>query len=152
MITLRSQMIHPDLESLRCFLAAASHLNFRRAAQSVALSPAAFGERIRRLEEDLEVQLFHRTTRRVTLTDAGVRLRPQAERCIGEAERCASVVTDEGGAHRHVIRIGTRYELGLSWLVPALTELERARPERLLHLCFGDTPELLPKVHGEELD
>ena len=39
------------LDSLRCFVAAAEHLNFRTAARAVALTPAALGQRIRQLEE-----------------------------------------------------------------------------------------------------
>ena len=42
-----------DLTSLQCFVAAATLLNFRAAASRVALSPAAFTERIRRLEEEI---------------------------------------------------------------------------------------------------
>lgn len=53
-----------DLESLRCFAAAAATLNFRAAARRVALSPGAFSDRLRRLEEELGVPLFVRTTRR----------------------------------------------------------------------------------------
>ena len=45
----------PDLESLRCFEEAARQLNFRAAAKAVGLTPAALGQRIRRLEEQLEV-------------------------------------------------------------------------------------------------
>jgi hypothetical protein len=59
-----------DLESLRCFVHAAAELSFRVAAKACALSPAAFGDRIRRLEEDLGAPLFERTTRKVTLTAA----------------------------------------------------------------------------------
>ena len=53
----------PDLESLRCFEAGATHLNFRVAAKAVGLSPAALGDRIKRLEDQLDARLFVRTTR-----------------------------------------------------------------------------------------
>lgn len=135
----------PDLESLRCFSQAARQLSFRRAAKTCALSPAAFGERIRRLEDQLGAALFTRTTRRLTLTAEGERLLPRAQRLIEEAERCLAVVQGERQAPFD-LKLGTRFELGLSWLVPALKKLERARPERRLHLYFGDTADLLPRV------
>jgi DNA-binding transcriptional LysR family regulator len=48
--------------------------------------------------------------------------------------------------------IGTRFELGMSWLVPALRPLERAEPSRHLHLYFGDTVDLLPRLMQGEID
>lgn len=139
-----------DLESLRCFEQAATQLSFRVAAKACALSPAAFGERIRRLEEALAAPLFVRTTRKVTLTAAGERLLPQARRCLDEAERCRAAVSSDERAPFE-LRLGTRFELGLSWLVPALERLEARHPERRLHLYFGDTLDLLPRVLRGEL-
>ncbi|MCB9761425.1 MAG: LysR family transcriptional regulator [Alphaproteobacteria bacterium] len=141
-----------DLDSLRCFVAAAERLNFRAAARQVALSPAAFSERIKRLEGELGALLFARTTRSVALTPAGVRLLPQARRCLDEAQRCAAVVTEHGPRPPFVLRIGTRYELGMSWIVPSLSALEEREPQRRLHLSFGDSPELLRKLDEGEID
>src|SRR5439155_249098 len=116
----------PYLESLRCFEAAAALLNFRVAANTVALSPAAFGERIKRLEDQLEAPLFVRTTRRVALTPAGQRLVPHVRRLLADAERCAEIVHEHAAPSPYALAIGTRFELGLSWLTPALKPL-RAR-------------------------
>src|SRR5437764_14792610 len=77
----------PDLESLRCFEKAAVILNFRLAASAVGLSPAAFGARIRRLEDQVGQQLFRRTTRSVTLTATGRRQLAHAPRGLEEARR-----------------------------------------------------------------
>ncbi len=138
-----------DLESLRCFLHAAELSSFRNAARAAALSPAAFGDRIKRLEQELGAALFTRTTRKLTLTPQGERLLPQARRLLEEAERCRALVRDEARASFDLV-VGTRFELGLSWLVPALKLLERAEPERRLHLHFGDT-ELLARLLRAEI-
>ena len=87
-IQVRALTSLPDIESLRCFEAAAVALNFRRAARSVALSPAALSDRIRRLEEQVGEPLFHRTTRRVSLTVTGERLLPRVRKLLDEARRC----------------------------------------------------------------
>jgi DNA-binding transcriptional LysR family regulator len=142
----------PDLESLRCFDAAATHLSFRIAAQTVALSPAAFGDRIKRLEQQLDAPLFARTTRRVALTPAGMRLLPQARRVLDEAVRCTRVVHQQDVAVPFAVSVGTRFELGLSWLTPALPKLQAHHPERTVHLVFGDSPELLARVRNGMLD
>src|SRR5262249_3578107 len=75
----------PSLESLRCFAEAARLLNFRAAARAVALTPAALGQRIQQLEGQLGRPLFHRSTRRVTLSEAGLALLPHAQRALEAA-------------------------------------------------------------------
>lgn len=141
-----------DLESLRCFVAVAEALHFRAAGERVALSPAAVSERVRRLEEDVGATLFERTTRRVTLTDAGHRLLPHARRLLTEAAACRAIAAGNNEVRPFELTIGTRYELGLSWLCPALPQLAEARPERLLHLYMGDTGALLDRVERGTID
>jgi LysR family transcriptional regulator, glycine cleavage system transcriptional activator len=140
----------PDLESLRCFVLAATHANFRTAARKAALSPAAFGARIRRLEEQLGQRLFQRTTRRIALTARGAELLPQANACIEQAERCAEPL-DRSEPVPFDLVLGTRFDVGLRWVVPAFGALERARPERRLHATFGDVDQLLPRVFRDEV-
>jgi DNA-binding transcriptional LysR family regulator len=50
------------------------------------------------------------------------------------------------------LTVGTRFELGLSWLVPSLSILEKRRPTWRLHLYFGDTPDLLQRLRRAEVD
>ena len=142
----------PDVESLRCFLAAAELPTFRAAARQVALSPAAFSERIRRLEEELGEPLFSRTTRRVELTEAGQRLIPAARTALDALSACVAAVDPEASVLPWSLTLGTRYELGLSWLVPALPVLEQAHPERTVHLFFGDSPALLHALKVGDVD
>jgi DNA-binding transcriptional LysR family regulator len=140
-----------DLGSLRCFETAATTLRFRAAASRVHLSPAAFSDRIRRLEEELGVVLLRRSTRRVSLTDAGQRLLPLVREVLGSAERLAAGARG-GTPTPFELVIGTRSELGLSWLCPALAPLMRRRPERTIHLYNGDGPDLLARLARGDLD
>jgi DNA-binding transcriptional LysR family regulator len=141
-----------DFDSLRCFDAAATTLNFRAAAARVCLSPAAFSDRMQRLEDELGVALFKRTTRQVSLSDAGHRLLPVARQLLDGAERLRTMGREPDRALPYELYIGTRYELGLSWLCPALKELAKSRPERTLHLYNGDTPDLLLRLERGDLD
>ena len=141
-----------DLDSVRCFLAAAHKDSFRAAAAVVHLSPAAFGERLKRLEDDLGAPLFERTTRVVRLTAAGERFLPAAEALLAEALRAREAVLDPLRIAPFALLIGTRYELGMSWLVPNLGRLEATRPERTVHLYFGDSSDLLRRLERSEID
>src|SRR5262245_13142653 len=107
----------PSVESLRCFFAAARQLNFRRAASEVGLTPTAFSERIRGLERELGATLFLRTTRKVALTAEGRALLPAAERALSSVRDCLHAIARPAPLAVR-LRIGTRFELGLSWLVP----------------------------------
>lgn len=142
----------PSTDSLRCFAVAARLLNFRAAARTVGLTPAALGQRIRQLEEQLDVKLFQRTTRTVTLTQAGLSLLPRAEQCLALAQDCVRAARGEDGPPTMDITIGTRHELGLSWIVPQLERLTRENPSLDFHLYFGSGVDLLLRVRTMEID
>ena len=141
----------PDLDSLRCFITAAEQRHFRSAARAVGLSPAAFSDRIKRLELGLGASLFSRTTRSVALTPAGHRLLPEARHCLEQARRCVEVVNEDGELPLELL-IGTRYELGMSWIVPALSVLQEAHPLRQIHLYFGQSDDLMTRLRDGRLD
>ena len=71
-----------DLRELRYFLAVAEELNFTRAAQRLHVAQQALSTSIRKLEQDLGVQLFTRSTRHVALTSAGEALVPGARHAM----------------------------------------------------------------------
>lgn len=141
----------PDLDSLRCFVSAATRLNFRNAAADVHLSPAALSGRIRQLEVLLGQELFVRTTRSVALTDGGKRLLPHAKSLLAAADACKRIVASTE-ALPFELTIGTRFELGMSWLMPAMPSLDAARPHRTLHVHFSSGADLARQVNSGELD
>lgn len=141
----------PNLESIACFLAAARTLNFRAAAKSVHLTPTAFGKRIRQLEELLEQPLFERTTRNVSLTPNGEAMVPMAKRLIKTAQDCMRAGRGGGGPPPMTITIGTRYELGLSWLMPMLPALKLECPNMTINYYFGSGPDLEARIKGMDI-
>jgi len=142
----------PSLEALRCFAEAARLLNFRAAARAVGLTPAALGQRIRQLEELLDAKLFHRTTRTVTLTEEGLALLPYAHRTLDAAAECVRAGRGEVGPPPMELTLGTRHELGLSWVMPLLPRLRRAQPGLTLHMYFGSGPDLIHRVRTLQID
>src|ERR1700753_634678 len=79
-----------DISDLAAFVAIAEHLNLRIAGSRLGVTPSALSHTMRQLEERLGVRLLHRTTRSVSLTDAGLRLierlRPAIDQISGALE------------------------------------------------------------------
>jgi LysR family transcriptional regulator, glycine cleavage system transcriptional activator len=142
----------PDLESLRCFVEAAHTLNFRAASRVVGLTPAALGQRIKQLEQQMEVQLFFRTTRKVELTEAGLALLPAARTALQSASDCVRAARSELGPAPQDVILGTRHELGLSWIVPMLPLLTERHPGVTFNLYFSSGQDLELRLSGREID
>src|SRR3954468_13669624 len=79
-------------QQLAYFLAAAAYGSFSAAAETLHLAQPSLSEQVRRLEDELGVELFARTTRGLTLTEAGRMLRPEAEAALAAAERAREAV------------------------------------------------------------
>ena len=79
-----------DLADLTAFITVADELSFRAAALRLGVTPSALSHSMRQLEERLKVRLLNRTTRSVSLTDAGLRLlerlRPAMDQVAGALE------------------------------------------------------------------
>jgi DNA-binding transcriptional LysR family regulator len=141
----------PSNDALAAFAEVARWRSFRAAARSLALTPAALGQRVRLLEERVGRALFQRTTRRVDLTEAGLALLPAAQAAITAVGDCLRAARGETGPPPQELVLGTRHELGMSWIVPQLTGLRRAHPELTFHVYFGSGSDLLLRVRTGEV-
>jgi DNA-binding transcriptional LysR family regulator len=83
-----------DLDALRAFVAVALHASFNDAALELHLSPPALTRRIKRLEAALDLLLFERTTRVVSLTRSGELLLPRAQSVLRELDAALQLVTE----------------------------------------------------------
>ncbi|MDE2406131.1 MAG: LysR family transcriptional regulator [Sphingomonadales bacterium] len=127
---------HLPLNALRVFDAAARHLSFTRAADELAVTPAAVGQQIRALEDLLGVVLFRRTTKGLELTDeasAGL----EALRA-GFLQFEEAVQAMQAGQSSHVYTIAAPRDFLASWLAPRLASFRAANPEVRLALVDGD--------------
>lgn len=99
-------MFHLDLKLLRSFNAVATELSVTRAAQRLNLTQPTVSGQLKELEQALGFSLFHRTSRRVSLTEQGERLLPMVQSLLSRAED----VRHEVEAMQHASK--TRFRLG----------------------------------------
>lgn len=95
-----------DTRQLRHFVALAETLNYHRAAERLHIAQPPLSASIRRLEEQLGVQLFERTRRGTTLTAAGAAALDDARRALFHAEQFGRTATAAAQGEAGVLRIG----------------------------------------------
>ncbi|GGC35751.1 LysR family transcriptional regulator [Novosphingobium marinum] len=124
------------LNALRVFDAAARHLSFTRAADELAVTPAAVGQQIRALEDALGVVLFRRTSKGLELTDeanAGLAALRTGFLHFEDAVRAM-----QAGQSSHVYTIAAPRDFFAAWLAPRLAEFRAANPQARYALVDGE--------------
>lgn len=117
---------HLPLNALRVFDAAARHLSFTRAADELAVTPAAVGQQIRALEDVLGVVLFRRTSKGLELTPEGeAGLDPLREGFLRFEE---SVAAMQAGQSSDRYTIAVPREFYAEWLAPRLARFQAGTP------------------------
>jgi DNA-binding transcriptional LysR family regulator len=145
-----------ELRQLEHFVAVAEERSFTRAARRLYIVQSAVSASIRALERDLQAELFTRTTQRVSLTDAGAMLLPQARRILAEVSAARELVADVHGGLRGTLTIGTMQGLtaGAIDIALLLGEFRTTHPllEIRLHQAAGGSAELAERVRDGRMD
>lgn len=98
-------MIRASLNDLAAFAAVANHLSFRRAADVTGVSRSALSHTIIALEGKLGVRLLNRTTRSVSLTQAGARLLARLDPVLQDLDQALDTLSEERGTPSGTLRI-----------------------------------------------
>lgn len=117
-----------DTHQLKVFLAAAETLNFSKAAERLHLSQPSVTQHIQLLEAHFGVPLFLRAGRRVSLTEAGVRLVPLARDMVMASIRTDEIMESLKGEVHGELRIGCSTTPGKYVLPPLLADFMRQYP------------------------
>jgi DNA-binding transcriptional LysR family regulator len=136
-----------DIRQLECFVAVAEELHFRRAGERLGLSQSALSERVSALEHELGARLFFRTTRQVSLTQAGSEFVQDANRILADIEKAVSNVRHTAESDLRHIRVSGVDE-AISMLLPkALLAFRRTDPK--VHVQVLETSS--SEQHSQEL-
>jgi DNA-binding transcriptional LysR family regulator len=121
-------MTRVELRHLEHFVAVAEEQSFTRAARRVHLVQSGLSVSVRSLERELGTPLFERTTHRVTLTDAGEALLPEARRTLAAAEGARDAVAAVQGVVRGTLRVGIMQSLTVVDIASLFARFHRLYP------------------------
>ena len=117
-----------NLQRLRYFVAVAEELHFGRAAERLHMSQPPLSQQIRLLERELDTALFDRSTRRVSLTDAGAFLYPEAVRLLATADGVDHLMDQHRHGQAGTLRVGFVDSAAYEVMPRVLSEYRRRWP------------------------
>lgn len=126
-----------NLNGIVAFVRTAEALSFVAAGQKLGISASAVGKTIAKLEQSLGVRLFHRTTRKVTLTDEGRHFYDSCHRILEDLRDAQAVLSEAAQTPRGRLRVSLP-AIGYRFLLPVLPEFTRLYPDVELDLDFND--------------
>ncbi|GAA1231570.1 DNA-binding transcriptional LysR family regulator [Microbacterium phyllosphaerae] len=133
-----------ELRQLRYFMAVADELHFGRAARRLHMSQPPLSVQVGRLEREVGVPLFDRSTRRVTLTPAGRHLQERARRILDEVDAVRGEMRDYVDGLAGQLTAGFVSSANYT-VLPEVVRLFRSRRDRV-------TLSLVPLTSGEQID
>ena len=140
-----------DLTSLRVFLAVAEERSFSRAAAKVHRTQPAVSQAVRRLELDLGEELFDRSSKSGTLTDAGKVLQNYGQRLIRLAEESESAIRELRDLRRGRVLIGAN-EAAVHTLLPLMARFRQRVPDIAVDVRRVPARQIAVEVQQGSLD
>ena len=141
-----------DLYAMHLFELVASLGGFTRAAEAAGLSQSAVTRQIQNMEEKLGAPLLERTTRKVSLTDAGRLLLREARRLNGTLEDSLRRFREEHVDGAKSVRVGFSRSIGLASLPGILAPFHRRSPEVRLQVSHENSEGLMAALLDHRLD
>lgn len=128
----------PLLEDLTVFLAVLHHHNFIKTATALGVSPAYISKRIKILETTLNTKLFHRNTRRLVLTDEGIKLQIFASKLEADMDELLFEMSRTKNELLGNINICASFGFGSTIVTKVLSEFAKQHPKINLNLHLTD--------------
>jgi LysR family transcriptional regulator, transcription activator of glutamate synthase operon len=141
-----------ELRQLRYLVAVADELHFTRAAAREHVAQPALSQQIRRLEGEVGLALVQRTTRRVSLTDAGELLVARARRVLAELDAAGAELQSLAGVQAGHVHIGALHTMTPVDLSLLLADFHRSHPAVELTVREQSSEELAEMLRSDEID
>lgn len=129
-----------DLNLITAFVRVVEDQSFTEAGKALGLPKSSVSRRVSELENELGVRLLHRTTRKLTLTEAGRTYFEQAERALNGLDAAAEAAAGLDREPRGVVRMTVPIEIGVMSMSDLLADFTRKYPEINVELSLDSGP------------
>ncbi len=126
------------IDNMELFVRVVKAGGLAAAGRQIGLSPASMTARINALEEHYNTRLLHRTTRRISLTDAGQRFYEACLRVLAEVEQAETLLKTDTETLSGQLRITAPSDFGRQYVAPVLAEFVQLHPEVSPYLNLTD--------------
>jgi len=126
------------VSDMRIFTAVIDHGGLSAAGRDLHLSPAMISKRLARLEERLGTRLVNRTTRRLSLTDAGEGYYERCKRILDDIEEAEQIAASQNLTPRGAMKVSVPAGFGRLHVAPHIPDFLQQYPEVQLHLALSD--------------
>jgi DNA-binding transcriptional LysR family regulator len=126
-----------DLNLVTAFVRVVEQQSFTSAAKALGLPKSSVSRRVTELEEELGVQLLHRTTRKLALTEAGRSYFEQAEKALTELQAAAESASGMDTEARGLVRVTAPADIGVLGLADVIAEFVREYPDIHVELSLS---------------
>ena len=127
------------ITSMRVFVRATSAGSLSAAARHQGMSPAMATKHVDALEAHLGVKLFHRSTRRLTLTEAGNRYLEACQRILADLDEAEAGIASQRIEASGLLRLNAPLTFGIHYIAPLLYEFSRRHPAVKVELGLSDS-------------
>jgi DNA-binding transcriptional LysR family regulator len=141
-----------ELRHLRTIVAVAEHGSFTKAAEELHLAQSAISQQIRRLEAELGMEVFRRSSRSVEVTAEGQVILDHARRVLAEVDDMHSQLAELTGLLKGRLSIGGMYPFGRYDLYGVLADFRAQHPGVEIHMVEDTQDQILAKLRTDELD
>lgn len=141
-----------DIKPLRYFQAIADANSFTKAAEQLHVAQPAISMAIKKLEAELDLTLFHRHERQISLTDEGKKLLQHSRRILQAIDDARLEMEELKGLTKGEVRVGIPSMLGSYYFPPILMAFRHRYPELDLSVIEGGTWQLQQMLERGELD
>lgn len=140
------------LRQLKAFVLVAEQNSFTKAAEALCLTQSALSGLIKELEQNLDVKLFDRTTRKLHLSDAGGRLLPQAKRVLNEMSVLNEKVANLKSLHQGHIHLAVSQQLSASTMPKFIAKFCELHPNIEVTLTDCSINQVVEHIENLEAD
>ena len=141
-----------NMTQLECFVNVASTMNFMKTAELMSLTQPAVSRQLQALEQELGVRLLERTTRSVSLTQAGARFLPEAKDILKTWYHSRSWLSSYSTLEQNFLRIGYSDPHGINLISRTLAALRTDHPDLSPRFTIDQTDANLARLERGQID